>query len=63
MKLYLTSTDINRLDAARGLDLEAPNHNNGCGLKPSVEAYNRAIKVQSYTGIPITPIGTEAGVE
>lgn len=62
MKKELTQDDNNRLDAARCLDLEMSiggrQHFNGTGLKPSVEVYNKAVKMGIYTGALIMPIGS-----
>jgi hypothetical protein len=56
MKAQLTQDDLNRLSAARGLDLFANHGRNMEGLKPSVSDYNTAIKKGVYTGSPITPV-------
>lgn len=60
-KTQLTQSDLECLDAARGLDLYGSigNHRlyaNKLGLRPSVTDYNRAIKMELYTGRPIEPL-------
>lgn len=63
MKLDLTPMEMDRLNAARGLDLirDLPNRQNANmdGLRPSVEHYNRAIKAGLYTGRLIIPVGSD----
>lgn len=57
MKTQLTQDDLNRLNAARGLDLNERSGRNMSGRKPSVGLYNLAIKLGKYCGAPITPVG------
>lgn len=63
MKTALTPMDMDRLNAARGLDLkrDLPSRQNASmdGLRPSVEDYNKAVKAGLYTGRLIVPVGSD----
>jgi hypothetical protein len=63
IKTRLTTSDIIKLNAARGLDMNLHDgnrrHQNRHGTRPSVTDYNAAIHQGVYIGDFIFPIGCE----